>query len=60
MAGSSGLGDEGGMPLGDGIAGGGGDGCWLSACGRSSGSVVFSSSCFPSPFSASLLAVGSA
>lgn len=60
MAGSCGLGDEGGMQLGDGTVGGGGDWCGLSACGMSSGSVVFSSSCSPSPFSASLLAVGSA
>lgn len=60
MAESSGLGDEGGMLLGDGTAGGGGDGCDLSACGWSSGSLVFSSSCSPSPFSASLPAVESA
>lgn len=47
------------MLLGDDIAGGGGgDWCGLSACGWSSGSVVFSSSCSPSPFSASLPAVG--
>lgn len=31
MAEGSGLGDEGGMLLGDGTAGGGGDGCGLSA-----------------------------
>lgn len=48
------------MQLGDGTVGGGGDGCGLSACGMSSDSVVFSSSCSPSPFSASLPAVGSA
>lgn len=60
MAESSGLGDEDGMQLGDGTAGGGGDGCGLSACGWACGSLVFSSSCSPSPFSASLPAVGSA
>lgn len=59
VAGSCGLGDEGGKLLGDGTAGGG-DGWALSACGPSSGSVVFSSSCSPSPSSASLPAVGSA
>lgn len=59
MAESSGLGDEGGRPLGDGTAGGG-DWRGLSACGWSSGSLVFSSSCSPFPFSASLPAVGSA
>lgn len=59
MAESCGLGDEGGMQLGDGTADGG-DGCELSACGLSSGSDVFSCSCSPSPFSASLPAVGSA
>lgn len=50
MAGSSGLGDEGGTFLGDGTAGGGDDEYGASACGWSSGSVVFSSSCSPSPF----------
>lgn len=64
MAGCSGLGDAGGTPQGDGTAGagggGGGDGCGLSACGWSSGSLVSSSFCSPSPFSASLPAVGSA
>lgn len=60
MAGRSGLGGEGGTPPGDGTAGGGGDGCGVSACGWSSGSVAFSSSCSPSPFSASLPAGGCA
>lgn len=59
VAGSCGLGGEGGKLLGDGIAGGGG-GWGLSACGSSSGSAVSSSSCSPSPSSASLPAVGSA
>lgn len=64
MAGSSGLGDEGGMMQGDGTAaaggGGGGGGGGISVCGWSSGSLVFSSFCSPSPFSAYLPAVGSA
>lgn len=56
---SCGLGDGGGTQTGGGTAGGGG-GRGPSASGWSSGSVVFSSSCSPSPFSASPPAVGSA
>lgn len=43
-----GMGDGGEMSPDGGTAGG--DGCWLSASGRSSGYVVFSSSCSHSPF----------
>lgn len=60
MAESSGLGDVGGMLTGDDTAGGGGDGCVPSTCDWSSGSAVFSSSCSPSPFLASLPAAGCA